>query len=575
MLQGRKMYLSVRNVGNHIQRPGHFAKDCSQAKERTKGRVFSMTHDQVDPDSAIATYESVLGFSVSLPSREEFKSNNVVRNCKIQMQGLDLYADLIVLEMSDFDVIFGMDWLSQHEATIDCKQRTVSLKVHNGELFVFYVASKKSTTCFLKRLLGDQEMQRPKLEEVEVVKDFPEVFPDDVAGLHPVEEFEFGSSFFQELSQLLRRRTVKKRYPLPRIDDMFDQLQGEVVVFSKIDLLSGYHQLRVKDEDVQKTTFKTRYGHYEFLDFSKIAPPLTSLTQKGVKFVWSEQCAKSFEEMKERLMTESVLAIPEGTSHFSVYTDASKNGLGAVLMQDDKMIAYASRQLKIHERNYPTHDFELAAVVFALKLWRHYLYGEKCKTNIVADALSRNSETLNQLTVQQELIADFEHMSLEVFEPMEVCTLSALTVVPSLLDRIRADRDSDKHLLAWRNRDEAKCGTLYIVKDGIVHHRGRMWVPAVDSLRVEVMTEAHTVPLHGVLVRIVSDRDPKFTSNFWGSLHRGLGTKLAFSTVLHPQKDGQSERVIQILEYMLRAFMIDLGGNSESKFAFSGVYLQQ
>ncbi|XP_073137474.1 uncharacterized mitochondrial protein AtMg00860-like [Henckelia pumila] len=182
------------------------------------------------------------------------------------------------------------------------------------------------------------------------------------------------------------------------------------MVFSKIDLRSGYHQLKVKDVDVQKTAFRTRYDHYEFLfggtssaldysvadferkisflghivsakgivvdpskveavrnwvapknateirsflvlagyyrrfiqDFSKIALPLTSLTRKGVKFVWSEQCDKSFAELKEKLMSAPVLAIPEGTGCFVVYTDASKSGLGAVLMQDNKVIAYAS-----------------------------------------------------------------------------------------------------------------------------------------------------------------------------------------------------------------------------------------
>ncbi|XP_073153225.1 uncharacterized protein [Henckelia pumila] len=185
-------------------------------------------------------------------------------------------------------------------------------------------------------------------------------------------------------------------------------------------------------------------------------------------------------------------------------------------------------------------------------------------------------------------------MILEVLEPRDVCTLSAITVVPNLLDRIRTGQVYDEQLITWRTRDEAKGGTLYIIKDGIVHHRGRMWVPTVDSLRLEVMTEAHTVPysihtgtsedraletgrtpetianthmevgrchygfrvrnnfsmnqyaelyireivrLRGVPARIVSDRDPKFTSNFWGSLHRGLGMKLAFSTTFHHQTD--------------------------------------
>ncbi|WMV60292.1 hypothetical protein MTR67_053677 [Solanum verrucosum] len=115
--------------------------------------------------------------------------------------------------------------------------------------------------------------------------------------------------------------------------------------------------------------------HSRVSGFSTIASPLTKLTQKTVKFQWSEACEKSFQELKKRLTTAPVLTLPEGTQGFVVYCDASRVGLGCVLMQNGKVIAYASRQLKVHEKNYPTHDLELAAVVFALKIWRHYLYG--------------------------------------------------------------------------------------------------------------------------------------------------------------------------------------------------------
>ncbi|WMV45946.1 hypothetical protein MTR67_039331 [Solanum verrucosum] len=118
-------------------------------------------------------------------------------------------------------------------------------------------------------------------------------------------------------------------------------------------------------------------GYYRrFVEgFSSIASPLTKLTQKKVKFQWSDDCEKSFAELKTRLTTAPVLTLPEGSDGYVIYCDASRVGLGCVLMQRGKVIAYASRQLKVHERNYPTHDLELAAVVFALKIWRHYLYG--------------------------------------------------------------------------------------------------------------------------------------------------------------------------------------------------------
>ncbi|GKD85084.1 retrotransposon protein, putative, ty3-gypsy subclass [Tanacetum coccineum] len=235
----------------------------------------------------------------------------------------------------------------------------------------------------------------------------------------------------------LNRITIRNRYPLPRIDDLFDQLQG-AKYFSKIDLRSGYHQLRVREQDISKTAFRTRYGHYEFLvmPFGLTNAPAVFmdlmnrifheyldkfvivfiddilLMRKGEKFVWTDERQESFEELKRRLVSAPILTLPSGSGGFQIYSDASKKGLGCVLMQHGKVIAYASRQLKPYEVNYPTHDLELAeteigvcsdidssirqlkpyevnypthdlelaAVVFALKIWRHYLYGEDLET---------------------------------------------------------------------------------------------------------------------------------------------------------------------------------------------------
>nr|GEY11153.1 hypothetical protein [Tanacetum cinerariifolium] len=284
---------------------------------------------------------------------------------------------------------------------------------------------------------------------------------------------------YQELNKL----TIKNRYPLPRIDDLFDQLQGSRYL-SKIDLRSGYHQLRVREEDIPGTAFRMRYEHFKFTvmpfgltnapaskeehevylklilellkkeklfgkfskckfllqevhflghvvnsegihvdpnkikavknwkppktpteihsflgltgcyrrfiaSFSKIAKPLTLVTQKNKKFEWGDEQENAFQTLKDMLSDAPILALSEGTNDFVVYDDASNQGFGCVLMQRNKVIAYASKQLKIHEKNYTTHDLELGAVVFALKMWRHHLYDTKSKANIVADALSR------------------------------------------------------------------------------------------------------------------------------------------------------------------------------------------
>ncbi|GKB55781.1 putative reverse transcriptase domain-containing protein [Tanacetum coccineum] len=235
---------------------------------------------------------------------------------------------------------------------------------------------------------------------------------------------------YRELNKL----TMKNRYPLPRIDNLSDQLQGSNV-YSKIDLRSGYHQLRVLEEDIPKTAFRTRYGHYEFqvmpfgltnapaifmdlmnrflghvIDsqgihvdpakiksikdraspkaptdirqllslasyyqkfiegFSGIAKSMTKLTQKGVKFDWGDKQEAAFQLLKQKLCSAPILALPEGNKDFVVYCDASHKGLGVVLMQREKEISYALRQLEIHEENYTTHDLELGSVAFALKI---------------------------------------------------------------------------------------------------------------------------------------------------------------------------------------------------------------
>ena len=122
-------------------------------------------------------------------------------------------------------------------------------------------------------------------------------------------------------------------------------------------------------------------GYYRrFIEgFSTVAKPMTQMLKKDKKFVWTEACEKSFQELKKKLTTAPVLTVPDIHKSFEVYCDASRKGLGCVLMQDGKVVAYASRQLRKHEENYPTHDLELEAVIHALKEWRHFLLGNRCE----------------------------------------------------------------------------------------------------------------------------------------------------------------------------------------------------
>jgi hypothetical protein len=132
---------------------------------------------------------------------------------------------------------------------------------------------------------------------------------------------------------------------------------------------------------IEIRSFLRLAGYYKrfIKGFSKIARPMTALTQKGKEFKWTEACERSFQELKTRLTFAPILVLPDIHRSFIVYCDASRQGLGCILMQDEKVVAYASRQLKKHEENYPTHDFKLAAIVHALKIWRHCLIGNKCE----------------------------------------------------------------------------------------------------------------------------------------------------------------------------------------------------
>ena len=149
---------------------------------------------------------------------------------------------------------------------------------------------------------------------------------------------------------------------------------------------------------IEVRSFLGLAGYYRRFvqDFSKIAAPMTQLTRKNQKFIWSDKCEASFKEIKNKLTTAPVLTLPQTGTDFAIYCDASRVGLGCVLMQNDRVIAYASRQLKQHEKNYPTHDLEMAAVIFALKLWRHYLYGVKCE-------IFTDHKSLQHILTQKEL----------------------------------------------------------------------------------------------------------------------------------------------------------------------------
>ncbi|GKB34958.1 reverse transcriptase domain-containing protein [Tanacetum coccineum] len=405
---------------------------------------------------------SKLGFSyeIEIASGQLVEIDKVIKGCKLEIEGHVFDINLILFGSGSFDVIIGMDWLSDQKAEIMCHEKVVRIPLLDDK--VLRVLGEKPEEKV--RQLMSARTKEQKQEEIIVVKDFPEVIPDDLSGLPPVREIEFrielvpramlvakspyrlAPSELEELSGQLKelqdkgfirpsllpwgapvlfvkkkdgsfrmcidyrelnKLTIKNRYPLPRIDDLFNQLQGSQYL-SKIGLRSGYHQLRVHEDDIPKTAFRTRYGHFEFTvmpfgltnapavfmdlmnrlrevqflghvingdgihvdpskieavknwkaprtpsevrpflrlaryyrrfieDFSKIAKPLTILTQKNKTFDWVEEQENAFQTLKDKLCNAPVLALPNGSEDFMVYCDASGLGLGCVLMQRDR-----------------------------------------------------------------------------------------------------------------------------------------------------------------------------------------------------------------------------------------------
>jgi hypothetical protein len=513
------------------------------------------------------------------------EANHMTHKLTLTIMGREFWATAIVLEESSIDLILGMSWLRKAKAIIQCGTGTVELTNPKGEMFQVQIAvttsSRRVMFFIAEEFVGDN---------IHVVRDFPDVFPEELPGMPPEREVEFFIDLLpgtapiskrpyrmsvEEIQELKKKLmelqeagyirsssspwgapvlfvqkkdgsqwmcvdyrslndvTIKSKYPLPRIDDLFDQMRG-ARVFSKIDLRSGYHHMKIRPSDIPKMTFSTRYGLYEFtvmsfgltnapayfmnlmnkvfmeyldkfvvifideilvyskndseheehlrmvlqklrdnqlyakftkcdfwLDelhflghiiskggidvdpakvttimdwkapstvsesflglagyyrrfiegFSKIAKRMTSLLEKGKEFKWTDECQESFDQLRSKLMASPVLIMPYLQKNFDIYCDASRQGLGCVLMQEGHVIAYASRKLWKHELNYPTHDLELAAVVHALKIWRHYIMGTKCR--IYTDHKSlKYIFTQKDLNLRQcrwlELIKDYD-----------------------------------------------------------------------------------------------------------------------------------------------------------------------
>nr|GEX46330.1 reverse transcriptase domain-containing protein [Tanacetum cinerariifolium] len=281
----------------------------------------------------------------------------------------------MLVELGSFDVIIDMDWLLNNHVMIACDEKIVRIPFGDEILIVQGYRSdkgKKLTLSIIPYTKTQKYMEKG-------CQKFLEVFPEDLPGLPPVRQVEFQIDLVPDAAPMVRapyRLASSKMQELTaQLQELSDKGFLRTKCLSEIDLRSGYHQLRVRDEGITKTAFRTRYDHYEFqvMPFGLTnaqAVFMDLMNRKSMKFDWGEKEEAAFQKLKQKLCSASILALPKGRENFMVYCDASQKGLGVVLMQKVRVIAYASCQLKIHEKNYTTHDLELGAMVFSLEMWR-------------------------------------------------------------------------------------------------------------------------------------------------------------------------------------------------------------
>nr|GEY39569.1 putative reverse transcriptase domain-containing protein [Tanacetum cinerariifolium] len=544
-------------------------------------------------------------YAIELADGRILETNFVLRGCTLGLLGHPFDIDLMPVELGSFDVIIGMDWLAKYHALIVCDEKVVRIPYGNEVLII------RGDNCD-----GGKDLPRlPPARQVEFQIDLvPSAAPVARAPyrLAPAEMQEL-STQLQELSDKgfirpssspwgapvlfvkkkdgsfrmcidyreLNKLTVKNRYPLSRIDDLFDQLQGSRV-YSKIDLRSGYHQLRVREEDIPKTAFRTRYGHYEFqampfgltnasvvfmdlmnrvckpyldrfiivfiddiLFYSKnrkeheghlkLILKLLKEEELYAKFqsvnfgcrrynFLGEKAEAAFQLLKQKLCSAPILALPEGSENLVVYCDASHKGLDAVLMQKEKVIAYASRQLK-KELN------------LRQRRWLELLSDYDCeiryhpgKANVVADALSRK-ERSKPLHVQALVMTIKLNLPKQILNAQSESKKEENFINEDLHGMINKLEPRADETLCLNNRSWIPCigdlralimhdrisqtgqDTIWVIVDRLTKSAHFLLVREDDTL--EKLTRQYlkeVVSRHEVPVSIISDHDGRFTS---------------------------------------------------------------
>nr|GEU97754.1 hypothetical protein [Tanacetum cinerariifolium] len=380
-------------------------------------------------------------YAVELAGERISKTSIILRGCMLGLLGHLFDIDLFLVELGSFDVIIGMNWLAKYYVLIVCDEKVIRIP-YRDEVLIIRGDHYDSRTQVTSKKAEDKSEEK-LLEDVLIVREFLEVFPEDFPGLPPAQQVKFQI-------ELVPGAAPGARAP------------------------------------------KEHKGHLKLI---------LRLLKKEELYVKFSKCGRS----------ALILALPEGSENFVVYCDASHKGLGAVLMQKERVIAYASRQLKVHEKNYTTHDLELGVVVFALKMWRHYLYG---KVNVVADALSRKERS----------------------KPLRVRAL-VMTIGLNLLKQILSAQSKSRKEENFINKDlHGMINKLEPRVDGTLCLNNRSWIMCFGDLRALIMHESHKskYSIHLGSDKIYQDLkrlycllvQPKFPQWKWENITMDFVTKL-------------------------------------------------
>nr|GEU76570.1 putative reverse transcriptase domain-containing protein [Tanacetum cinerariifolium] len=580
---------NVNNVNVRTQLLGHVmsvvvptmseGQGRGNQKNQARGRASMLGAEEArqDPNIVTGIEPNKLGFiyEIEIASEQLVEIDKVIKSCKLEIKGHVFDIDLIPFGHGSFEVVIGMDWLSNHKAEIICHEKVVRITLLDGK--VLRVLGERSEEKV--RLLMSAKASDKKQEKIVIVRDFldvvmspyrlaPSELEELLGQLKEIQDKGFirlssspwgapslfvkkkDGSFrmcidYKELNKL----TIKNRYSLPRINDLFDQLpylDKFVIVF--IDDILIYS--------------KTQEEHVEAFKIS------LGTDQEGET---------------DKLCNVPVLALLDGPECFVVYCDTSKIRQGYVLMQRGKVIAYASMQLKIHEKNYTTHDLELGAVVFTLKIWRHYLYWTK-------SIIYTDHKSLQQIFSQKELNIR-QRRGIELFSDYD-CEIryhpsKANEVADALIrkERVKPKRVKAEHqrlscllqqpeIPVWKwegiamdfvtklPRTSSGHDIIWVIGDRLA--KFAYFLPMREDYKMDRLARLYfneIIARHGVSISIISDHDSRFTSRFWQSMQEALGTRLDMSMNYHPQTDGQSECTIQTLDDMLRACVLDFEGS--------------